>query len=68
MEVNQMSRVQTHSSGQGGASAAHALREWTPNLSEVERQGRAFVDERPLISLLLAVAGGYFLGRMLSRV
>lgn len=63
-----MSRVRTHSSGQGEASSAHALRAWTPNLSQIERQGRAFVDERPLIALMLAVAGGYCLGRMLSRV
>jgi hypothetical protein len=63
-----MSRVRTQSSGVDAGAAVQTLREWTPNLSRLERQGRTFVDERPLMALMIAVAGGYCLGRMLSRV
>jgi hypothetical protein len=54
--------------GSAETSAATTARDRTPNLARIEQQGRAFVDQRPLIALMLALAGGYCLGRVLSRV
>ena len=62
-----MTQVRTRSGDVEGASV-HGLREWAPDLTQVERRGRALVEERPLVALMVALAGGYCLGRMLSRV
>lgn len=37
-------------------------------LRDIDEQARAFVKGNPLVALAAAVAGGFFLGRMLSRL
>lgn len=38
------------------------------NLRDIDDQARAFVKESPFVALAAAVAGGFLLGRLLSRL
>jgi len=38
------------------------------SLRDIDEQARTFVKERPFVALAAAVAGGFLLGRLLSRL
>lgn len=44
------------------------LKDAGANLRDIDEQARAFVKESPFVALAAAVAGGFLLGRLLSRL
>ena len=44
------------------------LKDAGANLRDIDEQARAFVKESPFVALAAAVAGGFLLGRIISRL
>jgi ElaB/YqjD/DUF883 family membrane-anchored ribosome-binding protein len=44
------------------------LKSASTNLRNIDEQARTFVKESPFVALAAAVAGGFLLGRLLSRL
>jgi ElaB/YqjD/DUF883 family membrane-anchored ribosome-binding protein len=44
------------------------LKDASASLRDIDAQTRAFVKESPFVALAAAVAGGFLLGRLLSRL
>ena len=44
------------------------LKDASAGLRDVDEQARAFVKESPFVALAAALAGGFLLGRLLSRL
>ena len=44
------------------------LKDAGANLRDIDEQARAFVKESPFVALAAAVAGGFLLGRIMSRL
>lgn len=57
----------TKSATASGGSIAEAAEEMRGELANLDTRLRAFVEERPLMALLSAVAAGYVVGRILRR-
>lgn len=53
--------------GNGNWTAREAL-DRLPDADELDRRVRELVRERPLLSVAAAVAAGFVLGRLLSRI
>jgi hypothetical protein len=52
----------------GGRSTEHSARQLRAELGDLDAEVRDFVREKPLLALGLAIAAGYVVGRMLSRL
>ena len=52
----------------GTAPAERPLQNLSTELSEIEAEVRRFVRDRPLLALGAAVAAGYVVGRILSKL
>lgn len=50
---------------EGGGATADAARE---TLAELDERFRALVTERPVLTLVAAVAAGFVLGKLVSRI
>ena len=44
------------------------LKDASAGLRDIDEQARAFVKESPFVALAAALAGGFLLGRLLSRL
>lgn len=51
----------------GGSAMAETADEMRTELAQLDTRVRAFVNERPIMALLSAVAAGYLAGRVLGR-
>ena len=54
--------------GGNGDRTARAAFDLLPDADELDRRLRELVRERPLLSVAAAVAAGFVLGRLLSRL
>jgi ElaB/YqjD/DUF883 family membrane-anchored ribosome-binding protein len=52
----------------GAAPADHAFEKFVSDLEALDEEVRRFVRDKPLIALGAAVAAGYVIGRILSRL
>jgi ElaB/YqjD/DUF883 family membrane-anchored ribosome-binding protein len=44
------------------------LKDASAGLRDIDEQARAFIKESPFVALAAAVAGGFLLGRLLSKL
>ena len=61
------SPAEKHNGG-AAASADHAIQNLSSELADLDTEVRRFVRDRPLLALGIAVAAGYVVGRVFSKL
>jgi hypothetical protein len=71
-EMNHMEEETGTANGYPGAEltgeASQRLAEAREEINDLDRRARRFIQERPLMAVLAAVAGGYLVARLAHRL